>query len=54
VDLGGVCITPREEDFNKITKEQIIDIYRQVTISKEYFEFVLKEISSYGRETGLH
>ncbi len=54
VDLGGVCITPREEDFNKITKEQIIDIYRQVTISKEYFEFVLKEISSYGRETGLN
>jgi len=40
VDLGGVLITPLEKDFNKITKEDIIDIFRQVTLSTEYFEFI--------------
>jgi hypothetical protein len=30
VDLGGVIITPREEDFIKITKEDVEDIFRQV------------------------
>ncbi len=51
VDLGGVNITPREEDFNKITKDQIIDIYRQVSISKEYFEYLIKEVAKFGNET---
>jgi ATP adenylyltransferase/5',5'''-P-1,P-4-tetraphosphate phosphorylase II len=44
VDMGGLFITPREEDFNKIKKEDVIDIFRQVTITKEYFEFLKKEI----------
>ncbi len=26
VDLGGVCITPLEKDFEKITKDQVADI----------------------------
>ncbi|MCX6302219.1 MAG: DUF4922 domain-containing protein [Bacteroidia bacterium] len=30
VDLGGVIITPREEDFTKITKEDVEDIFGQV------------------------
>jgi ATP adenylyltransferase/5',5'''-P-1,P-4-tetraphosphate phosphorylase II len=30
VDLGGVLIVPREEDFEKITAEDISDIFRQV------------------------
>ncbi len=34
VDLGGVCITPRKEDFEKITKENIIDIFKEVFINK--------------------
>jgi hypothetical protein len=38
VDLGGVCIFPREEDFNKITKELIIDIFEQVTVSNDEFK----------------
>jgi len=44
VDLGGMLITPREENFNKIKKEDIIDIFRQVSITKEYFEFLKKKI----------
>jgi hypothetical protein len=30
VDLGGVIITPREEDFNKINASDISDIFNQV------------------------
>lgn len=29
-DIGGLLITPREEDFNKITPEIIADIYKQI------------------------
>lgn len=34
VDLGGVLITPREEDFYKLRKEEIEDIYQQVCLSE--------------------
>jgi ATP adenylyltransferase/5',5'''-P-1,P-4-tetraphosphate phosphorylase II len=44
VDFGGVVITPREEDFNKITKDIVIKIFRQVSISTEMFEYYKKEI----------
>jgi hypothetical protein len=40
VDLGGVCITPLEKDFNKMNKKLISEILREVSINKEYFEFV--------------
>lgn len=39
VDFGGVLITPREEDFDKITKDDIVKIFRQVSISPEIFEY---------------
>lgn len=31
-DIVGVLITPDEEDFEKLTNEEIVDIYRQVTL----------------------
>jgi hypothetical protein len=33
VDLGGVLITPREEDFIKMTVNDLKDILRQVCMS---------------------
>lgn len=30
VDMGGVLITPREEDFNKISVDDVKDIFKQV------------------------
>ena len=30
VDMGGLLVTPREEDFLKITEEDVIDIFEQV------------------------
>jgi len=38
VDMGGFLITPMEKDFNKITKEDIIKLYNEVTLNKAGFE----------------
>lgn len=38
VDLGGVFITPRREDFEKITAADIVDIFSQISIDQEAFE----------------
>jgi len=32
LDMAGLIITVREEDFEKITKEDIEDIYAQVSM----------------------
>ncbi len=40
IDLGGVCVFPREEDFNRITKEQIESIFKEVFVD----EGVLKKL----------
>jgi ATP adenylyltransferase/5',5'''-P-1,P-4-tetraphosphate phosphorylase II len=37
VDLGGVLIFPREEDFDKITIQLVVDIFKQVTFTNEEF-----------------
>lgn len=34
IDLGGVCIFPREEDFKRINEELIEEIFREVFIDK--------------------
>ncbi len=50
VDLGGVCITPREKDFNTIARDQLVDIMRQVTITKELFQYYKIKISAFDFE----
>jgi len=37
VDFGGVFILPRREDFDKITKENIVDILAQVCVNQDTF-----------------
>ena len=37
VDMGGTLITPLEKDFQKITREDIMDIFSQVSFSAENF-----------------
>lgn len=37
VDFGGQLITPREEDFNKVTKNDIKNIFIQTSISENIF-----------------
>ena len=38
VDMGGALITPLEKDFNKISREDIEDIFSQITFSEENFK----------------
>jgi hypothetical protein len=47
VDLGGVCITPLEKDYEKITKDQIADIYEQVCLPKNKFDKLINMFSDY-------
>ncbi len=44
VDLGGVLITPREEDFEKITRADIEDIFAQVCFNENETTYLLKDI----------
>jgi hypothetical protein len=37
VDFGGVFITPRREDFDKIRMEDIRDIFSQVSLDDDNF-----------------
>ncbi len=37
VDFGGVFILPRREDFDKISKENIVDILAQVCVDQDTF-----------------
>ncbi len=46
VDMGGTLITPLEKDFNKFTKEDIYDIFQQITINKEDFNSLIKNLES--------
>ena len=45
VDMAGLIITPRQEDFDKITEENVLDIYKQISLTKEYFEYLKKKLS---------
>ena len=47
VDMGGLIITPREEDFRRLTPELILDIYRELTITPEQVEQVKEAVSNW-------
>ena len=34
---GGICTTPREADFAKVTREHIVELYREVCVAPERF-----------------
>ena len=44
VDLGGVIITPREEDFNKIKTSDVVNIFNQVCISENETTSLFNEL----------
>ena len=45
IDLGGVCVFPREEDFNRITKEMIADILKEVFIDAKKLDSLVGKLS---------
>lgn len=44
VDFGGVFITPRKEDFDKITEEDIENIFNQVSLNQDTFQELTEKI----------
>jgi hypothetical protein len=44
VDLGGAIITPREEDFDKINKDGITDIFSQVCVDEDQLPGLINEL----------
>lgn len=51
LDMGGLIITPREEDFNKLTPERAGEILREVTLSEEELKPILQQLMNTGEET---
>ena len=37
VELGGICTTPREQDFDKVTREHLVEMYNEICVSAERF-----------------
>ncbi len=44
IDLGGVCIFPREEDFNRIDKQLIEEVFKEVFIDREKLDELNKKL----------
>jgi len=44
IDLGGVCVFPREEDFNRITKQKIEEIFKEVFVDEQELEVLLRSL----------
>ena len=44
VDLGGVFVTPRKEDFDKISQADIVNIMEQVSVNQNIFTILRDEI----------
>ena len=44
VDMGGLIITPREQDFRRVTPELILDIYRELSLTPEQMQEVVERV----------
>lgn len=40
IDFSGMCVLPIKKHFEKITKDNLIKIFREVSLGKEAFEFL--------------
>ncbi len=47
LDMGGLIITPREDDFSKITTEQAQNILSEVTLNEEELEPVIGQFEGF-------
>lgn len=44
IDLGGVCITPLEKDFKRMTVEKLKEILSEVALNKKSFELIKQRV----------
>lgn len=47
VDMSGLIILPREEDLHKLTDLKILDMFREVSYSKEYNEYLNTKLNDF-------
>lgn len=47
VEMGGLLILPRKEDFEKITRKEIAEIYCEVTMNREDFKSIINTIKTH-------
>ncbi|MFO7445357.1 MAG: DUF4922 domain-containing protein [Ignavibacteriaceae bacterium] len=43
-DMGGICILPVEKDFNKITMNDLVEVFNEVCIDKEKYGELIENI----------
>lgn len=46
-DYGGITITPRKEDFEKLTGQNIFEMFSEISVTTEYFEYLIKRCETY-------
>ncbi|MDZ7625347.1 MAG: DUF4922 domain-containing protein [Ignavibacteriaceae bacterium] len=46
IDLGGVVVTPREEDFKRVDKELLQKIFREVSFDQETFSLLAEKVKN--------
>ena len=46
VDMGGLLITPREEDFRRLTPEVAFGIFREITLTDEQVAAVVEQLKN--------
>jgi hypothetical protein len=46
VELGGICTTPREQDFERVTREHIMEMYYEVCVSADKFAGIKTRLAS--------
>ena len=44
IDLGGICITPLEKDFEQMTKEKLTEILSEVALNKNSFHLIKQKV----------
>ena len=45
LDMSGLFITPRQEDFERLTPEIALDILNEVSLTKEQFQEVVQKLN---------
>ena len=46
IDMAGLIITPREEDFTRLTAEQVVAILQEVSLSRSAFSQVVEHLQA--------
>jgi len=42
IDLGGVCITPVENDFIRMDKKTLVDVFKEVSLQRDVYEKLIR------------